>query len=209
MGDGAPYFEGDLDAGTYNIVVTTEVPGETGEYTLVTQTGRRSWVGGRLGAGFGYESWSADLPGSATGAFTGSVPTLRVMLGGVGGATVAEHFNFIGEIMAGDVYTAYEAGARLYVLGRRSALRPFAQYTYGGRNILEPTTSFADNNWDSTGGTLGFGVEWFLRNPQLGLEAAMLTHSGEFDDNGTKSDGTLTRFRVGFNMRFSKPRPPE
>lgn len=203
----APWVDTWLNPGSYNIVVHSELAGETGDYTVSVQKGRRSWAGGWQ-MGFGM-----DVASSSTDSYSGNIggPGVAFRLGTPirQGPAVEERATFTVDMSMSEAVTTVDAGLRVYVLGKKTPLRPYMQASYGfvslcSQDCIDSDISGSDYYYSAgTAMTLAAGLQWHFQ-PQYAIDL------GYFSTRGTLDEGpmTLNRFRIGMALHASKPLPP-
>ena len=195
-------IERHLAPGHYYLVVSSEVPGETGDYTLSVHRSEVSKVPG-LALGLVLGGGPVSMPGASG---SSGEAGLRVGLGfGDYVMLLAQGATGADDQGAGMDYLEY--GGRVYLKSKYDKYRPFVHYAMGKRDYSVSTGSgILDLDfYEGKGSTMGAGVEWFGAR-RLGMEAGIYRATGRMKPvAGTKgSDQDLSSLRFTVGMTFHK-----
>lgn len=196
-----------LEPGVYNILAHSELAGEVGDFTVSVQPGRRSWAGGwQMGLGMDMASATADTYG---GDFGGGMLAMRLGTPFRQGPAIEERFTLTLDVGYSEAITTADLGARLYLLGKTTAWRPYLQASYGfaslcsqgciDSDILGPDYYYASGmafSWSA-------GLHWYF-SPQYAMDLGYISTSGSLDEGPM----SMSRFRIGLAMHPGQPLVP-
>lgn len=195
-------------SGLLQIYVMTNAPGFTSAYEITVTEGTGSTVaqyseersqtdGFHLAGG-----WNTTTFKSQFSTETGQGQGGRIGLGFgplllFGELQQSEMENESGDPADAYTMTQRELGARLYLLGKGSRIRPFAQYAYGFRRLESVETAVEGEGLASTPGA---GVAFFPLK-RLSIEGAWTRATGEIDRARASSDDDWSDLPAEFVIR--------
>ncbi len=196
-----------LEPGVYNNLAHSELAGEGGDYTVSVQPGRRSWAGGwQIGLGMDMASATAD---TYAGDFGGGMLAMRLGTPFRQGPAIEERFTLTLDVGYSEAITTADLGARLYVLGKTTAWRPYLQASYGFASLCSQGCIDSDilgtDYYSASGMAFSWsaGLHWYFR-PQYAVDLGYISTSGNLDEGPM----SMSRFRVGIAMHPSQPLQP-
>lgn len=197
-GNGVTASKTFASSGPVQIYVITNAAGFTGDYevtviegaatsgaTMDFDSGERSQTHGFHFAG----GWNTTTFKSQFSTETGQGQGGRIGMGFgpllfYGELQQSEMENESGDPADAYTLTQRELGARLYLLGKGSRIRPFAQYAYGFRRLSSVETSVEG---EGVATTPGAGVAFYPMK-RLSIEGAWTRSTGEVDRARASSD---------------------
>lgn len=204
-GNSVTAYRTSTTAGAVFIYVMTNAPGFTGTYELTVGPRAPAAVSEERSQTDGFHfagGWNTTTFKSQFSTETGQGQGGRIGLGFgplllYGELQQSEMENESGDPADAYTLTQRELGARLYLLGKGSRIRPFAQYAYGFRRLESVETPVQGEGIATTPGA---GVALYLMK-RLSVEGAWTRTTGDVDRARASSDDDWSDLPEEFVIR--------